>query len=223
MPVPMSAEIENTNAYAPFSPCFRHLKWTNTVIFTLIISALLPPPLQKSTIATTKRQTSAQYQKESHPNNHLKQYNKKPYIKSGKQIDILWWNVWFTGHNALLHTLNQTASERQQHDSSKNKRKSLFGHKKRRARTRHQFSRLCSKYPNHASRRPDSISVFPAIISTSFPLLFSARSSPILIFSFVSSMRGTMLVIICGFGEIVQRCGEKMKKNNLRLSYAYAV
>jgi len=32
-----------------------------------------------------------------------------------------------------------------------------------------------------------------------------------------------MFVIICGFGEIMQKWGEEMKKNNLQLSYAYAV
>lgn len=32
-----------------------------------------------------------------------------------------------------------------------------------------------------------------------------------------------MLVIYSGFGEIVKRCEEKIKKDNLRLSYAYAV
>lgn len=29
-----------------------------------------------------------------------------------------------------------------------------------------------------------------------------------------------MLAIFGGFGEIVKRCGEKIKKDNLRLSYA---
>ena len=33
----------------------------------------------------------------------------------------------------------------------------------------------------------------------------------------------SMFAIICGFGEIMLRCGEKMKKNNFLLSYAYDV